>query len=100
MLVIKRCLRDINVVAPVEHCCYVHRRESAVSIEHDHVTGLPIDRIPVALVEIGIHFGVMQRVRRWPAAIERPARIVPVAVVLHERSCPHLLTGARGGRLP
>ena len=100
MLVFKRCHRDIDVVASVEHGCYVHRFKAAISVEHDHVAGLPIDRMLIALVEIGIHFGIMQWVRRWPAAIERPARIVPVAVVLHERSYPHLLTGARGGRLP
>ena len=100
MLVVECKHRDIDIVASVEHSCYVHRFKATVSIEHDHVAGLPIDRMLIALVEIGIHFGIMQWVRRWPAAIERPARIVPVAVVLHERSYPHLLTGARGGRLP
>ena len=42
----------------------------------------------------------MQRVRCLPSAFEAPSRLVPIAVVLHERPYPHLLTGARGGRLP
>ena len=100
MLVFKRCLRDINVVASVEHGSYIYRRESAVSVELDHIAGLPVDRIPVPLVEIGIHFGIMQWVRRWPAAFEVPARLVSIAVVLYERPHPHLLAGARDGCLP
>ena len=100
MLVIECCCGDVDVVVPVEHGSHVHRRKAAVSVKFDHVAGLPVDRVREALVQIGVHLGVMQRVRCLPSAFEVPSRLVPIAVVLYERPYPHLLAGAGDGRLP
>ena len=100
MMVVECSLRDIDVVAPVEHGSYVHRRESTISVELDHIASLPINCVRETLVQISVYLGVMQRVRRFPSAFEIPARFVPIAIVLHKCPHPHLLARAGSGRLP
>ena len=87
-------------MAAVKQITEVDGRKTSITLGNNHVALRTVSCTAVVFFNVGIHLSIVQGVWLRPVDYKAPPRLVPVAIVLDERTCPHLFTLAADFRFP
>ena len=87
-------------MAAVKQITEVDGRKTSIALGNNHVALRAVSCTAVVFFNVGIHLSIVQGVWLRPVDCKAPPRLVPVAIVLDERTCPHLFTLAADFRFP